>query len=415
MTADSFNERPPAASSPHRKYRRIWLVVVTAVLVFGAVSVAGYAVSRGPEAQESPEGWQVIRPPREVSALAEWRGFVWAGGADGLYAIDTADGELTPGAVASLKGAADLRYISSLLVDRQGGLWVGHDAGVTVYASQPSGPHDSSGVENGSTPIEAQDAFLVATYTEADGLPGSMVRCLLEDSVGRIWVGTFRGAASIENGHITVIDSASGPVGETISVIFEDSFGGLWFGSMEAPRGGLSRLFDGHWQYFTTENGMPHNNINALMEDGDDAVWVATGFYDRGGVARLIAEEGGAGSGTVAAGGESHRWWVVAGTWDHTSGMPGAKARSLFRAMDGFLWFGTEYDGVLRVNSDGLVQGLQPTELRGQVFTEADGLAHNEVKVMLQDADGDLWLGTADGLTRIKAAALARLIENGVD
>ena len=414
MTADSFNERPPAASPPHRRSRRIWVVVVTAVLVFGAVSVAGYAVSRGPEAQESPEGWQVIRPPREVSALAEWRGFVWAGGADGLYAIDTADGELTPGAVASLKGAADLRYISSLLVDRQGGLWVGHDAGVTVYASQPSGPHDSSGVENGSTPIETQDAFLVATYTEADGLPGSMVRCLLEDSVGRIWVGTFRGAAVIEDGRIAVVDSAGGLMGDAVSVILADSSGGLWFGATEAPRGGLSLLADGSWQYFTTENGMPHNNINALMEDEDGAVWVATGFYDRGGVARLVADRGGAVSGH-AAGGEGHRHWVVAGTWDRTSGMPGAKARSLFQTVDGCLWLGTEYDGVLWVPPREFKGGLPPAVLRGRVFTQANGLAHNEVKVMLQDADGNLWLGTSDGLTRITASVLVQMSGNGVD
>ncbi|NLE73589.1 MAG: hypothetical protein GX604_03020, partial [Actinobacteria bacterium] len=51
----------------------------------------------------------------------------------------------------------------------------------------------------------------------------------------------------------------------------------------------------------------------------------------------------------------------------------------------------------------------------GRVFTQANGLAHNEVKVMLQDADGNLWLGTSDGLTRITASVLVQMSGNGVD
>ncbi len=324
VTAEEFNGRSPEAPPPHRRSRRKWLLAVTAVFLFGVVSAAGYAVSRGPEVRESPEGWQVIRPPREVSALAEWRGFVWAGGADGLYAIDTAGGEPTPGTVASLEGAAHLRYISSLLVDRQGRLWVGHDAGVTVYAPQPPMNGGASGDETGPTLAGAQDTIPALSYTVADGLPHSMVRCLAEDSTGRIWAGTYRGAAVIEDGRIAVVDSVGGLMGGAVSVILADSSGGLWFGATEAPRGGLSLLADGSWQYFTTENGMPHNNINALMEDDDGAVWVATGFYDRGGVARLVADRGGAVSGADAAGRSPAL--VVAGTWDRTSGMPGASA-----------------------------------------------------------------------------------------
>ncbi len=415
MTAEEFNGRSPEAPPPHRRSRRKWLLAVTAVFLFGVVSAAGYAVSRGPEARESPEGWQVIRPPREVSALAEWRGFVWAGGADGLYAIDPAGGEPTPGAVASLEGAAHLRYISSLLVDRQGRLWVGHDAGVTVYAPQPPMNGGASGGETGPTLAGAQDTIPGLSYTVADGLPHSMVRCLAEDSTGRIWAGTYRGAAVIEDGRIAVVDSVGGLIGDAVRVILADSSGGLWFGATEAPRGGLSLLANGSWQYFTTENGMPHNNINALMEDDDGAVWVATGFYDRGGVARLVADRGGAVSGADAAGGKGHRHWVVAGTWDRTSGMPGAKARSLFQTADGCLWMGTEYDGVLRVPPREFKGGLPPAELGGRVFTQANGLAHNEVKVMLQDADGNLWLGTSDGLTRITASVLAQMTGNGVD
>ena len=252
----------------------------------------------------------MIRPHEVRRPLS---GGVWAGGADGLYAIGPAGSEPTPGAVASLEGAAHLRYISSLLVDRQGRLWVGHDAGVTVYAPQPPMNGGASGGKTGPTLAGAQDTVPALSYTVADGLPHSMVRCLAEDSTGRIWAGTYRGAAVIEDGRIAVVDSAGGLMGDAVSVILADSSGGLWFGATEAPRGGLSLLADGSWQYFTTENGMPHNNINALMEDDDGAVWVATAS-DRGASPDPVADRGRR-SGPRGRW-EGHRHWV-AGVGSH--------------------------------------------------------------------------------------------------
>ena len=103
---------------------------------------------------------------------------------------------------------------------------------------------------------------------------------------------------------------------------------------------------------------------------------------------------------------------MVAGTWDRSTGMPGAKGRSLFQARDGSLWLGTEYDGVLRLDAPP-ASGGYPTELQGRVFNDTNGLAHNEVKAMLQDTEGNLWLATHDGVTRIAREALARLAGNG--
>jgi ligand-binding sensor domain-containing protein len=379
----------PQENTP-RKSRRIqrWWLIVSVVVVFSAVSLAGYAASRGSGPEDLPEGWQIIRPPREVSALAEWAGLIWAGGSDGLLALDPATGEPVPEAVASLEGAASLRYVSSLLVDREGRLWVGHEAGLTVCEGATGAPP--------------------RTYTEADGLPHPWVRCLLEESGGRVWAGTFHGAAAIHEGRVTVLDSAGGLLVDEVNVVFQDSSGGLWFGSAAAPRGGLSLLVGGEWRYMTVDDGLPHNNINALIEDNNGAVWVATGFYDRGGVARLLGA-GGEGGGEAREGGGG---WVVAGTWDRSTGMPGAKGRSLFQARDGSLWLGTEYDGVLRLDAPP-ASGGYPTELQGRVFNDTNGLAHNEVKAMLQDTEGNLWLATHDGVTRIAREALARLAGNG--
>lgn len=61
----------------------------------------------------------------------------------------------------------------------------------------------------------------------------------------------------------------------------------------------------------------------------------------------------------------------------------------------------------------GLVQesdGLALLDSRGwQVLTTRDGLSNPEVKAMLQDNEGNLWIGTRDGLTRINIQGLVYL------
>jgi ligand-binding sensor domain-containing protein len=65
------------------------------------------------------------------------------------------------------------------------------------------------------------------------------------------------------------------------------------------------------------------------------------------------------------------------------------------------LWAGSEYDGVALVSWTGTLY-----------LTPDDGLSGWEIKVMLQDSEGNLWLGTENGLTRIEREAWEKLIEN---
>jgi ligand-binding sensor domain-containing protein len=82
--------------------------------------------------------------------------------------------------------------------------------------------------------------------------------------------------------------------------------------------------------------------------------------------------------------------------------LAGERVRSIFQDRDGVMWFGSEYDGLARYD------GRHWT-----VFTKADGLAASEIKTMLEDVDGNLWLGTSDGVIRLSTEALAAMrIEN---
>ncbi len=131
--------------------------------------------------------------------------------------------------------------------------------------------------------------------------------------------------------------------------------------------------------------------------------------------------------------------------WQSADGLPEDLAQALARTPDGYLWIGTSgglvrFDGVrfvvfdrenqpafrddsfysLFVSKDGALWG--GTEGGGlvryhrgsfHVFGAAEGLTNGFVRVIFEDRDQNLWIGTDDGLFRMRQGALARVDGQG--
>jgi ligand-binding sensor domain-containing protein len=332
-----------------------WRAPLAAVAVLSGLVLLARTLGPPPAEQPAPRpGWQTIRPPHEISALAVQDDLLWAGGRDGVFAVDRAGL-----ARDELRCDRSLEFVRALLVGADGTLWIGHLNGLSRY-----------------------DGTTCHTLTTDDGLPDNRVNALALDRQGRLWAGTSGGAASLDGGG-GVIRAADGLLDDMVNVLLADRQGGLWFGSYVAPRGGLSYLKDGRWQYFSTELGLPHNNVTSLFEDRAGAIWVGTGFVDRGGAAVLVADA---------------QRWRIARTLTQNDGLAGAKVRSVFQDALGRYWLGSEYDGLTVLGTAGPI-----------VVTPRDGLAQAEVKAIVQDPDGTVWLASADGLTRVSAEAVQAL------
>lgn len=106
-------------------------------------------------------------------------------------------------------------YISSIIQDKKGNLWIGSDIGLTVFE------------KNKTTPV-----FYRHT-SENKSLSTDNVISLLQDSKGRIWVGT----------------------GEGLNLFNEQTK---------------------NFQVFTTSNGLPDNIILNILEDNHQTLWIST-------------------------------------------------------------------------------------------------------------------------------------------
>lgn len=131
--------------------------------------------------------------------------------------------------------------------------------------------------------------------------------------------------------------------------------------------------------------------------------------------------------------------------WQSADGLPEDFAQALARTPDGYLWIGTSgglvrFDGVrfvvfnrenqpafrddsfysLLVTKDGALwggtEGGGLVRYRGgsfRVFGAAEGLTNGFVRVIFEDRDRNLWVGTDNGLFRMRQEALTRVDGQG--
>jgi len=315
------------------------LVLILVALILGGMVYLG---KQNPSDVEAPV-WTILNPPSDVTCMVEQDGVLWVGGKAGVVSIDIETKE-----VADIPCSERMTYTRHMLLDGDT-LWIGHDRGLTRYTADEC-----------------------RTLTEQEGMVDDRVNYLLKTN-DTLWAGTWHGAYYLRDCKWSRITVDDGLLDNYVNTMIEDSYGGIWFGSYTAPNGGISIYMDGEWQYFSTDNGLVHNNIVQFFEDTDGSIWVSTGLMDIGAAIKFTFN------------GES---WEIAEMLNDSDGLPLGKIRSVFRDPDGYLWIGSENNGLSVQTEDGF-----------RILTTEDGLSHDEVKVYFVASDWGLWLGTRNGIT----------------
>lgn len=331
------------------KTRSVILIVSGFIIIF-TLFMTFTKLQGQVEKEQAKPGFTTLLAKEDITCLVEGEKVIYAGGVNGLFSIDKKTFET--------KEIGDYHYLRSLLLDARG-LWLATDTGLVLITAETS-----------------------RVYTKNDGLPDDRVLCINPIEDGHFWLGTWGGAIEMmvdeENKSLVKnkYTSENGLLTDNVNVINQDNFGGLWFGSYVAPRGGVSVLKDGTWQYFTVEDALLHGNITTIINRFDEQVIVGGGLFKYGG-ATVFKEIDGI--------------WAESETLTRETGLAGEKVRTLYEDQKRRLWVGSEYDGLVIIEND-----------HKKLLNDARGLSHNEVKVIREDEDGNIWIGTMRGLTRIE-------------
>lgn len=242
--------------------------------------------------------------------------------------------------------------------------------------------------------------------TSDQGLPSTDARSLHEDPEGNLWIGTNGGGlVRLRDGKITPFGEREGLAGHLAWTIAQTRSGDLLIGT----NAGLSRYSHGGFTNLTASPELGKLSVKAVLEDRAGTIWMGTdgnGLFglSHGSVTRLNTQNGLAGD-TVNGLYEdrSGQLWVGsnAGLDRLIEGRPspvlavralGVVAVNLMHEdRRGQLWLITEAHGLLVLKND---------NLRG--YTDADGLPSSRVLAIHEDPDGVLWLGTLNGLCRMR-------------
>ncbi|MEW6156941.1 MAG: two-component regulator propeller domain-containing protein [Verrucomicrobiota bacterium] len=245
------------------------------------------------------------------------------------------------------------------------------------------------------------------TYSRADGLPHDIVETLYEDREGSLWIGT-RGAGLVRfrDGKFSNFTTREGLAHNFAKCVLEDRQGAIWVGS---HGGGLSRYKDGQFTTYNTAHGLPSPFVWSIGEDYEGNIWVGTGrpgSLSRFQEGRFVAFQNEQtlpierGVRALLADRDGNLWIGVDGgglgclrdgtlTWYTTNhGLPSNVIRVIYQDRENQLWIGTIH-GLCRIR-DGQFTS----------FNTDDGLAHNAVYTVFEDSEGMIWIGTQGGLSR---------------
>jgi ligand-binding sensor domain-containing protein/signal transduction histidine kinase len=350
-----------------------------------------------------------------VSSLAQdTKGYIWLGTKSGLLKIDPRDKSETHYAG---KSKYNLLHddVRTLLTDSSGRLWVGSRGGLNFYNP-------------------AADKFEAVQFGPNLATKKTFVRTLFMAEDGRLWIGTDSQGVFILNPQDMTIQSALSGIqamdnNDAVNSIVQVDKNEIWIGRF----GGIDRIDanSGRWlQRIVPDpsdpNSLANNDIRALLKDKSGLLWLA-----------------GYGAGVQRRQEHNNGIAVLRYSMLNKFSLSDSNISSVMTLEDGQIWLGTRGNGIdiyepdhgvvggYRVQQNtpdtldagwitAMVQGQQgqiwvaanpgklyrfePTQKLFVTYDQEQGLTSANIRVLLTSSDGNLWIGTNQGLAHWSAS-----------
>jgi signal transduction histidine kinase/ligand-binding sensor domain-containing protein len=294
-----------------------------------------------------------------------------------------------------LRGVPSPLTATSVLRDRNGGLWIGTAAHGLVHSYE------------GKTSLFGRD----------DGLSSDEVLALFEDREGTIWVGTSDGLDRFREWPVTPLSVKQGLSNSNATSVLASRDGSIWIGTAN----GLNRWREGRTTIYRrrTNPGLPDDSIQSLFEDERGRIWVSgsrgLAAFENGKFTAVPAVPGGF-THAIATDNRGGLWlslWLTSNDyglvrlvdgeiieqapWEKLGGGPGT---GLVPDPDGGVWTGLLSGGVAHFRSG---------QIRNMSLTDEGASTTRKVLDVSRDRHGTMWVATDDGLSRIADGRVATL------
>jgi signal transduction histidine kinase/ligand-binding sensor domain-containing protein len=279
-----------------------------------------------------------------------------------------------------------------------------------------------------------------------DGAEKSVI-CMLEDAEGHVWFGTGHGLFQLRPSRISTYTTEEGLPHNECHSVCEAPDGAVWV----ETKSGVGRLRGGPAETFSDEP--KRDTWHAVLVDRRNTVWLGDRHngliaWNPGVETNQIWDAGRVVTVGALYLGRDGRVWVGTdrgATWfeDRQPATPQSKfilpsegVSCLYQTRDGAMWFGTRHAGLVRWNAGAFQSGAGDSQIppvksvlsnaaihrlrsvdvkaEGELFQRTNaasarftrfaatnGLADDCAFVIHEDADGVMWIGTPNGLSRL--------------
>jgi ligand-binding sensor domain-containing protein/two-component sensor histidine kinase len=242
------------------------------------------------------------------------------------------------------------------------------------------------------------------------GLPQAWIYSIVQSHDGYLWLGTQTGLVKFDGVRFTTAYDIDGVSNGKLWVthLIEDDEQALWIGTAQA---GLVRLKAGTITRYTEAEGLPSGKIQCLFKDPQGTVWVCTpnGLAELArGKLRVLGRNDGLPNSDIRAACVAPDGALLVSaadsrlsTWDgarfHSRALPlpaSTTVQAMLCAADGTVWIGTS-NGLVRIRGG-----------RTDRLTQTSGLADESVLTLSESRDGSVFAGTTNGFSRIRGEAI---------
>ena len=247
----------------------------------------------------------------------------------------------------------------------------------------------------------AEQPYRVTRWTTDQGLPQNRISCLKQARDGYLWLGTWFGLARFDGARFSVFDKYNTPelVNDAINAVAEDTDGTLWI----ATAAGLVSYRDYHFHRLTTADGLPDRKVWRLaaccaggvwLQAGNSVTRLAGGKFSRG-WAMPVSDANSIQA--LQAGTDGSLHIVMTHTWLTLSPNALELRTNQVANSSGYAWLtglSAKRPGRLWV---GTQQGLQRWDQGVAKTIEADELGQRSVDFLYEDRFTNLWVNTKLG------------------
>ena len=260
-----------------------------------------------------------------------------------------------------LPGSLSYNDVNNFVEDTTGQIWIGSNGGGLIcfdrrhntfhqYLHDPANPNS---------------------------LSNNIIISLLFDKDGKLWIGTYFGGLDCFDGkkftHYRHDERSPGSLADDrVMCLYEDSEKNLWIGTLASGFDRLDRKRNCFIHYNNTQpNSIRNNYVSSIVEDAHHNLWIATAYG-------IDIKEGNSGR-FIHFSTDSNR-------------LSSNYVIFLYKDSRQWIWAGTR---------EGLDLFL-PGKRRFHTFTTDNGLADNTIRSIEEDSQHELWISTANGLSRIQ-------------